>query len=96
MVEVVVETEEVRGEKEEIPICPSQTAVNPIGESIADEYDFVTYDDVMAWFCEGAAFEDIVVALETEALTDTPAEEMLQMLADGFTWEEIWFVVGLE
>ena len=27
--------------------------------------------------------------------TGTPAEEMLQMLADGFTWDEIWQSIGL-
>jgi hypothetical protein len=75
--------------------CPGDE-VNPLGQSIAEDYDFITYDQVMAWFCEGAAFEDIMVALETEAVTDTPAGEMLQMLADGFTWDEIWQLVGLD
>lgn len=69
--------------------------VSPIGQSIADEYDSVNYDQVMVWFCNGAEFEDILVALETESQTGTPAEEMLQMLADGFTWDEIWQVIGL-
>jgi hypothetical protein len=69
--------------------------VSPIGQSIADEYDFVDYDQVMVWFCNGAEFEDILVALETESQTGTPAEEMLQMLADGFTWDEIWQEIGL-
>lgn len=69
--------------------------VSSIGQSIADEYDSVDYDQVMVWFCNGAEFEDILVALETESQTGTPAEEMLQMLADGFTWDEIWRVIGL-
>jgi alkylation response protein AidB-like acyl-CoA dehydrogenase len=49
----------------------------------------------MTWFCSGAEFEDILVALQTEDQTGTPAEEMLVMLAEGFTWEEIWLVIGL-
>ena len=69
--------------------------VSPIGESIADDYEFTDYAEVITWFCNGAEFEDILVALETESLTGTPAEEMLQMLADGFTWDEIWQLVGL-
>jgi len=69
--------------------------VSPIGKSIAEEYDSVDYDQVMLWFCNGAEFEDILVALETESQTDTPAEDILQMLADGFSWEEIWQVIGL-
>jgi hypothetical protein len=69
--------------------------VSPIGESIAEDYDFTDYAEVITWFCDGAEFEDILVALESESLTDTSAEEMLQMLADGFTWDEIWQLVGL-
>jgi len=69
--------------------------ISPIGESIAEDYDFTDYAEVITWFCDGAEFEDILVALETESLIGTPAEEMLQMLADGFTWDEIWQLVGL-
>jgi len=69
--------------------------ISPIGQSIGDDYDSVTYEQVMIWFCNGAEFEDILVALETEEQTDTSADEMLKMLADGFTWEEIWQLVGL-
>jgi len=69
--------------------------INPIGKSIAEDYESTSYEQVMTWFCNGAEFEDILVALETEAQTDTSADEMLKMLADGFTWEEIWQLVGL-
>jgi len=87
----------------ETSMSPEETAspnclgdeVSPIGGSIADEYDSVTYEQVMAWFCNGAEFEDILVALETEEQTDTSADEMLKMLADGFTWDDIWQLVGL-
>jgi len=68
---------------------------SPIGQSIADDYEFASYEEVITWFCNGAEFEDILVALETESQTGNPAEEMLQMLADGFTWEEIWQLAGL-
>jgi hypothetical protein len=81
---------------EEIPEaeCPGE-AINNIGQGIADEYEFASYEEVMTWFCSGAEFEDILVALQTEDQTGTPAEEMLVMLAEGFTWEEIWLVIGL-
>ncbi|HKI54380.1 MAG TPA: hypothetical protein VJ987_09655 [Anaerolineales bacterium] len=69
--------------------------VSPIGQSIADDYESATYEQVMTWFCNGAEFEDILVALETEEQTEASADEMLKMLADGFTWEEIWQLVGL-
>jgi len=74
--------------------CPGDE-INPIGKSIADDYDSVTYEQVMTWFCNGAEFEDILVALETEAQTGTSADDMLKMLADGFTWDEIWQTIGL-
>ena len=74
--------------------CPGET-INNIGQGIADEYEFASYKDVMTWFCSGAEFEDILVALQTEDQTGTPTEEILVMLADGFTWEEIWLVIGL-
>jgi hypothetical protein len=69
--------------------------VSPIGQSIADDYDFTNYEEVITWFCNGAEFEDILIALETESQIGTPAEEMLGMLADGFTWDEIWQLEGL-
>ena len=74
--------------------CPGE-AINPIGLGIADEYEFTSYEDVMIWFCDGAEFEDILVALQTEEQSSSPAEEMLVMLADDLSWEDIWLVVGL-
>jgi hypothetical protein len=49
----------------------------------------------MTWFCNGAEFEDILVALETELQTDTSADDMLQMLGAGFSWNDIWLTTGL-
>ena len=76
------------------PNCAGD-GVNSIGQSIADDYESASYEQVMAWFCNGAEFEDIMVALETAAQTDATADEMLKMLADGFTWDEIWQAIGL-
>lgn len=69
--------------------------IRQMADSIAEDYPFTSGEEVMAWFCEGAEFEDILVALESEDLTHTPAEEMLAMLAEGLNWEEIWQVIGL-
>ncbi len=74
--------------------CPGKPT-NTIGQGIADEYEFTGYEEVITWFCDGAEFEDILVALQTEDQTGFLAEEMLVMLADGFSWEEIWMVVDL-
>ena len=88
-------TQETVQEAETAPPNCLGGEISPIGLSIAEEYDFTSYEEVMTWFCNGAEFEDILVALETESQTGTPAEEMLGMLADGFTWEEIWQLIGL-
>lgn len=88
-------TQDTAPEAEAAPPNCLGDEISPIGLSIAEEYDFTSYEEVMTWFCNGAEFEDILVALETESQTDVPAEEMLGMLADGFTWEEIWQLIGL-
>lgn len=74
--------------------CASSEA-SKIGEAIAKDYAFTNTEQVMGWFCNGAEFEDILVALETADQTGASAEEMLEMLAAGMTWEEVWQVVGL-
>lgn len=66
-----------------------------LGAAIAEDYAFTSTEQVMGWFCNGAEFEDIMVALETSRQTGASAEEMLSMVAAGLTWEEIWQVVGL-
>jgi hypothetical protein len=79
---------------EAAPDCAGDD-VRQMAVSIADDYPFSSGGEVMGWFCEGAEFEDILLALETEDLTGVPAEEMLEMLAEGLSWDEIWLVVGL-
>jgi hypothetical protein len=83
--------------------APAQTAATDcagediwkMSQLIAEDYPFTSAYEIMSWFCNGAEFEDIMVALETEDLTDVPAEEMLEMLVEGLSWDEIWQVVGL-
>lgn len=76
------------------PDCLGE-GINPIASAIAADYETTSYAEVMTWFCNGAEFEDILTALLTEELTGVPAEELLVMLADGFSWDEIWQVIGL-
>ena len=67
---------------------------HPMAEGMAEQFD-VTYDEVMTWYCDGAAFSDILLALETDLLVDQTPEELLSMLEDS-TWEEIWVELGVE
>ncbi len=69
--------------------------IHPMGQEIADQFDEATYEDVMTWFCNGAEFEDILVALQTEKDTGELAEDLLKLLAEGQTWEQIWDALGL-
>lgn len=67
---------------------------HPLAEGMTEQFD-VTYDEVMTWYCDGAAFSDILLALETVDLVEISVEELLGMLDDS-TWEEIWQELGVD
>lgn len=69
-----------------------QATPNPIGQSIAETYE-LAYTDVTAWFCNGFSYENILVALETSAAVNIPADTLLDMLEEK-DWEEIWAEIG--
>ena len=82
-------------EKEPAEQCKTGTE-HPIAVSIAEQYAHLTdYDEVVGWFCEGAIFEDILNALTTEELSDVDAGDVLLMVAEGMTWDEIWLELGI-
>ncbi len=69
---------------------------HPMGESIADVFiDITDYTQVMTWFCNGFAFEDIVTALETQLASGEPASNLLAMVKNGMDWESIWVEIGI-
>ncbi|MCK6585803.1 MAG: hypothetical protein L6Q49_22085 [Anaerolineales bacterium] len=65
---------------------------HPIGQNIASTYD-VPYEIIIAWYCSGYSFEDILIALETADAVDVPAAVLLEM-SEEKDWEEIWKEVG--
>jgi len=65
-----------------------------LGRNIAAQFEDVSFERVMDWFCSGAEFEDILIALQTEKVTGQPAEELLKMLVTGLNWDEIWHSIG--
>jgi hypothetical protein len=87
----------------EDPTIPVETSgpdclgpeTHPMGQEIANQFEEASYEDVMTWFCNGAEFEDILVALQTEKDTGELAEDLLKLLAEGQTWEEIWDAIGM-
>ena len=67
---------------------------HPLAVSMTEQYE-ATYDEIMTLYCDGYAFSDILLALETEQLVDQSTEELL-LLLDTSTWEEIWQDLGVE
>jgi hypothetical protein len=68
--------------------------VHSIGESISKTFE-IPYEEVMRFFCDGYKFEEILLALETQAQTEVSAESILQMRDDGLSWDQIWHDLGL-
>ena len=65
-----------------------------LGRDIAAQFEDVSFEQVMTWFCSGAEFEDILIALQTEKVTGQPAQRLLEMLVTDLTWDEIWQSIG--
>lgn len=66
------------------------SAVNPhpVAQGMTETFE-ITYDEVMTLYCDGYAFSDILLALETSELVDQPPEALLVRLRTR-TWQEIW------
>lgn len=75
--------------------CRNPEAVHPVGKAIAETYG-VTYEEVMAWFCQGrAGFGQIALALQTAETTGDSANTYLERRASGEGWGQIWRDLGL-
>ena len=74
--------------QEEQNINCTQYNPHPMGESIAEKFN-ASYEDVMGWYCDGYAFEDILLALQTSQLVEESPQNLLSRL-DTQSWEEIW------
>lgn len=61
---------------------------HPIARNIAATYE-VAYEQVMEWFSAGSSFEDILLALETDRLTELTVEDLLTRAAE-VSWEQLW------
>jgi len=71
------------------------SAINPhpVAEGMTETFD-ITYDEVMILYCDGYAFSDILLALETSELVDQSPEALLIRLRTR-TWQEIWDEFGV-
>lgn len=66
---------------------------HPLAESITEKFP-ISYQEVMTLYCDGYAFSDILLALETAELVDQSAEDLLSLL-ETRSWEEIWDALGI-
>lgn len=69
------------------PSCP-RLDPHPVGQSIADKFE-VPYGEVMAWFCDGYTFEDILLALQTSEIADIDPGTLLDRYSE-IGWERLW------
>ena len=67
---------------------------HPMAESMAEKFA-VSYEQIMTWYCDGYAFSDILLALETDPLVEQSAEDLLGLL-ETRSWEEIWQDLGVQ
>ena len=66
---------------------------HPLAQGMVETFE-VSYDEVMTWYCDGFAFSDILLALETSDLADVSAPDLLALL-ENQSWEEIWDDLGV-
>jgi len=66
---------------------------HPIAQGMVETYD-ISYEEVMTWYCDGFAFSDILLALETSNLADVSVPDLLSLL-ENQEWEETWDDLGV-
>jgi len=92
--QIIIEPAEMGANSDTIdPECLN-SEMSVLGRNIASQFENVSFEQIMTWFCSGAEFEDILIALQTEKVTSQPAQELLEMLVTDLTWDEIWQSIG--
>lgn len=71
----------------------SATNPHPLAEGMSETFE-ITYDEVMTLYCDGYAFSDILLALETSELVDQSPSALLARLRTR-SWQEIWDELGV-
>ena len=84
-----ISEDESTGEPVENPDTNCSTInPHPVAEGMTETFE-ITYDEVMTLYCDGYAFSDILLALETSELVDQSPDALLARLRTR-TWQEIW------
>jgi hypothetical protein len=90
--EVMLEEDEA--EEEDIPLntgyyCTQSEVPHPFGARLAETYE-VEYATLQGWFCEGFGWGQVMLALQTGAITGEDPEALLELRRGGSGWGQIW------
>jgi len=69
-------------------VCP-ETSPHPVAADIAETFD-VEYELVIGWFCDGHAFDEILLALQTQKIVEVEVDFLLKERDSGKSWDQIW------
>lgn len=69
--------------------CIQSEDQQPFGAKLAERYE-TDYATLQSWFCDGAGWGQIMLALETSKITGKNAEEFLTSRSEGLGWGQIW------
>ncbi len=67
---------------------------HPTGDKLAERYG-VSYEKIMAWFCQGYGFGEVDLAYTISQKAQVPVEEVFALRASGMGWGEILQQYGL-
>lgn len=85
----------VEGSKYNSAFCSGRKdKPHPVAAGISQTYH-MPIDDVMNYFCDGHGFGQIMLALQTKAITGIDVSETLGNRDAGMGWGEIWKNMGL-
>ena len=63
--------------------------VHPVGTKLAESFG-VSYKDVMAMFCSGYGFGEIMHALQTSQETGISSQDLLGIKTEMEGWGQVW------
>lgn len=90
--EVMPEEEDEAGEEEYLNngyYCTQSEVPHPFGARLAETYE-VEYATLQGWFCEGFGWGQVMLALQTGAITGEDPEALLELRRGGSGWGQIW------
>ncbi|MBE9525328.1 MAG: hypothetical protein IMY76_09525 [Chloroflexi bacterium] len=84
------------GSKDNSAYCGVDKQPHPMAAAIAERYE-VPEGDIKEYFCNGFSIGAIMLALQTSEIdgVDINWSNLLDILAEGYSWGQIWEQMGL-